>query len=120
MHNVITTADELYDKVFNDYMDNSVELSTEYFDVTVKMPKKDILLTYKHLEEDINGDYVCRVEQDNQLGKQEYDEDKDFIPTGEYEDIYEGNCKDFLDAFKDKRFRRYTDEDDDSEVDFIY
>ncbi len=117
---VVTNADELYDLILKEYMRDSVELSINYFDgILVKMPKKDILLTYKHLQEEINGDYVCRIEWDNQRGRQEYDEDEDFIPAGEYEDIYEGNCIDFLNTFTDKRLRRFNDDDEGKGYDFI-
>ena len=75
------------------------------------MPKKDILYAWKFLEEKINEDEVFR-EENGQI----FDEE-DFVPEGEYEDIYEGNCMTFLDTFDDPRFHRVAEGE---EACFIY
>ena len=109
---VPTTARELFDYVVEDYQKCSVELNTAYLNFKVKMPEKEILLAWKELEETVNSDYVCRIENDVK-----YDENCDFIPEGEFEDVYEGNCMEYLDNFKDPRFHRF---DDEYETSFIY
>jgi hypothetical protein len=114
---VPTNADELYEYVHDYFMNSSVELSTAYFGINVRMREKDILLAWKMAQEDLNGDYVYRDGD----GDGENDSDEDFIPEGEYEDIYEGIAEEFLNNFKDTRFHRkdYPGEEDE-EFDFIY
>ena len=108
---IATDWRELYDYVYDNYFENCVELSSGFFNFNVKMPKKDILFAWKYLEEKINEDEVFR-EENGQI----FDEE-DFVPEGEYEDIYEGNCMVFLDAFNDPRFHRVAEGE---EACFIY
>ena len=108
----IETKEALYWYVRNDYMKYDQELSSLHFDVKVRMPKRDILETYKYLQKDINGDEVVRLVNGV--------ESSIFIPRGEYKDIFNGNCKDFLESFNEKEaetgFCRY---DGDERLDFI-
>lgn len=94
---MITTRQELIDKVYEDYCNNSVELSMAYFDFNVDMPKNEILCAYSDLQLMCNGDSVEFPWTD---GK------------------YTGKCCDFLEECgKDPRYRRY---DDDYEYDFTF
>lgn len=114
MKKTITDSNELYKYVANDYCEYDQELSSLHFDVDVSMKKKDILEVYQQIQGDINGDEVCRLNNDGS-------EADDFIPEGEYEDIYTGNCKDFLESFNDKNiFARYCYGDRNEPLDFIF
>lgn len=120
--NVLETGKELETYVYDAYHDDDVELNSEFFDVQVKMPKKDILIAYANIQDTINGDAVVRLTNINlatfegYVGRCDIDTTEvDLIPEGEYEDIYEGNCKDFLKSFNFKeektgiyRLSRYT------------
>lgn len=120
---VPTNADELFKYVYDAYMNDSVELSSAYFDFNVKMPEKDILLAWKLAQENINGDYVYRSAGTKEWideTRPVYDEDDNFVPEGEYEDIYEGKAGEFLSKFNDRRFGRRDYEDSPEEFDFIY
>ena len=70
------------------------------------MSKSDILVTYEHLQHDINGDCIIKLKNP----KQETLDNEDVIIYGdseepltdEYDEVYDGNCKDFLESFNDK------------------
>ena len=94
---MIKTRQELIDKVYDDYVNNSVELSMAYFDFDVDMPKNEILSAYSDLQFMCNGD------------------DVEFPWT---EGCYAGNCAEFLKKCgEDARYRRY---DKDYEYDFVF
>lgn len=109
----LTTKDALYWYVKNDYMNYDQELSSLHFDVNVCMRKRDILEVYRQLQKDINGDEVVRLVNGV--------EREDFIPKGEYKDVFEGNCKDFLESFNGREYEtgfcRYNGEE---QLDFIW
>lgn len=110
-----TSWKELYDIVHKAYIANSVELSTGYFDLLVKMPEKDILIAWSRLAEELNGDSVMRKD-----GAQNFfTEDEKFIPEDEYKTVYEGMAKEFLANFEDSRFHRYVFNSDE-ETCFIF
>lgn len=107
--NTITTTKELENYVYNEYHNDDIELNSEFFDVQVKMPKKDILTAYANIQDTINGDAIVRLTNINLASFEGYvgrctidTTEVDLIPEGEYEDIYEGNCKDFLRGFNYK------------------
>lgn len=94
---MITTRQELIDKVYDDYVNNSVELSMAYFDFDVDMPKNEILSAYSDLQFMCNGD------------------DVEFPWT---DGKYTGNCAKFLEECdKDPRYRRFNG---DEEVEFTF
>ena len=107
----LLTSKGLYDHVVEEYRNNDVELNSLFFDVEVEMKKADIISVYAELQSDINGDLVCRYEGGAEMEK--------LIPDDEYQDIYKGNCKEFLESFNNQeRFRRYTD--DGERLDFVF
>lgn len=69
--------------------------------------------TYAELQYDINGDCVLRFDNDK--------EQDELVPnTPEWDEIYEGNCRIFLEHFnehKETDFRRYNGEE---QVDFVW
>lgn len=104
---VITTANELENYIYDEYRKYDTELNGLFFDVQVKMVKKDILTAYANIQKNINGDDVLRLLEPEleDIGEERpniWGTDTDLIPEGEYEEIYEGNCKDFLESFNDK------------------
>ena len=109
--NTIKTPDSMYKHVMDEYNKYDTELNGLFFDFRVRMQKKDIMRTYAKLQSDINGDWVLRFANDK--GKDE------LIPnTPEWDEIYEGNCKDFLESFNGSdEFRRYNDGE---RVDFVW
>ena len=120
---VITSSNDLENYILEEYNKDSVELSSLFFDVQVCMPKRDILEAYQSIQSLINGDYVGRfyIKKDKVGNIVKCEEREAFIEDGEFEDIYEGNCKDFLKSFNGKEveigFCRF---DDGELLDFIW
>lgn len=106
MEKIIKTSQELYEHVMSEYKKYDTELNSLFFDFPVHMFKSDILAAYKRLQHDINGDYVTRFKSP----KQEVLENGVVIIYGdcekslasEYDEIYDGNCKEFLESFNDR------------------
>lgn len=103
---VITGGEELVCRVIDKYHREDVELSSLFFDVHVRMPKKEILRAYAKCQEIINGDEVVRVEdgviQDELVPEEE-----------QFDQVYDGSCMEFLESFNGQtRFRRYMDENE--------
>ena len=107
---ILRSPESLYEYVCKGYKANEVELSSAFFDVNVEMPEKDIIETFARCQKEINGDDCVCIKDGI--------EQEELIPEGEYQDIYKGNCQRYLDAFDDKRFHRFIDEEE--EVDFVY
>jgi len=103
----ILSKEALVKRVLNEYYNEDTELNSLYFDFDVKMTKGDILTAYADLQDTINGDVVARYENG--------EEQEQLIPENEadFNTVYEGNCKDFLESFNEgqDRFRRYCDEE---------
>ena len=96
--------------VFDDYKAHDAELSSLHFDFQVSMLESEILKAYAELQEIINGDKVVRIEQGC--------EQATLVPSDEFNTLYKGNCKDYLEQFNGKgRFLRFND---DEVVDFIW
>ena len=101
-HYYIKTGSELENYILEEYLKDNVELSSLFFDVMVSMKEKEILETYQSLQSIINGDCVMRLENiksDEDGNVIDGDEAEEFIPEGYYEDVFTGNCKDFLESF---------------------
>lgn len=103
---IIKTSQELYEHVMSEYKKYDTELNSLFFDFPVHMSKSDILVTYEHLQHDINGDYIVKLKNP----KQKILDNEDIIIYGdseeslaaEYDEVYDGNCKDFLESFNDR------------------
>lgn len=109
----------IYDKVTNDYRNESVELSNLFFDFDVKdVPGKDILDTYAELQKDINGDYIVHIQDadideddDNNLigGILLNEEDSswgDFWGDA-FDEAYTGNVMKFLETYPAEDYEIY-------------
>ena len=104
---VLTTVDELENYIYDEYRKYDTELNGLFFDVNVKMKEKDIIIAYANIQKNINGDDVIRllepeIKHENDGDNYIWGIDADLIPENEYENMYEGNCKDFLESFNDK------------------
>ena len=110
---IVKTPEALYDKVLEEYRNHDVMLNSLHFDFLVRMPKRDILNTYATIQDDVNGDLIVRIENGTRKDP--------LVPdTPEFDEIYDGNCKDFLESFnKDARFHRFCEGNTDIEIDFI-
>lgn len=102
---VITSPEELYDHVMDEYLKDDTELNSLFFNFEVQMSVGDILVTYAKLQKDINGDEVFRMEN----GKRA----KELIPETDcesYEAVFSGNCMQFLCSYNgSEEFVRYYD-----------
>ena len=119
MNEILCSKNEILDYVWKEYTKEGVELSGEYFDFDVRCPKKDILEAYGELQDRCNGDVITQVLSD---GTEIPYRDERFASDEEYEEIYEGNCEEFLRSEGDKgKFTRYMEYDDaDEELDFVF
>ena len=107
---IITSRIDMMNVVFDDYRKHDEELSSYHFDFNVSMLESEILKAYAKIQEVINGDTVVRIEQEN--------EQATLIPPNEFNKLYQGNCKDFLEQFNGQgRFLRFNE---DEIVDFIW
>jgi len=109
---IINTAEELVEHIRYEYSKYDSELNSLYFDVEVCMKESEILEAYAEIQDEINGDSVIRMVNGEEV---------EFIPDGMYENIYSGNCKDFLESFNGKEeetgFYRFDGEE---QLDFIW
>lgn len=58
---MLTTSQELYDYVMNEYKKTDQELTSSFFDVPVHMKERDILLAYQAVQHDTNGDDIVQL-----------------------------------------------------------
>ena len=90
MSAVIKTKEQLVEKVLSDYMQESVELCSGYFDFQVNMVGNDIMDAFAELQEKINGDKVL------------------YPRTNTYR--FEGNCMDYINSFNGvEGYERYVE-----------
>ena len=117
----LTSKEEIFDYVYQEYLNSDQELSGAYFDFEVKAPKKDILVAYTLLQEKINGDYVRQILPGGEIICYL---DKRFAADEEYQEIYEGNCEEFLRSFNESgkftRFFENLDICEEEELDFVF
>lgn len=104
---VHTDIEEIKNRIYEDYRKYDTELNSLFFDFRVKASKKALLEAYAEIQHTINGDYVIRledpeIEKINDCDSNIWGKEVDLIPEGEYEDIYCGNYRDFLESFNDK------------------
>lgn len=103
----LCTVVDIENKVFEDYRNDAVEFSALFCDFNVKLTERELLETYFEIIHQINGDYVIRLDNftydktDENITVTGHEAEK-LIPEGMYENIYEGNYKDFLESFNGK------------------
>lgn len=102
----IKTSQELYAYVMSEYKKYDTELNSLFFDFQVHMFKSDILAVYERLQYDINGDFVVRLKNPKQEELKDgdviiYGDSEESLTTG-YDELYDGNCKEFLESFNDR------------------
>ena len=107
----VNSISGLVEKVVDRYTDydNDTELNSLFFDFPVSMKKKDILQAYGEIQSKINGDIVEQAKDGQNIPYYE----TCFADEPEFQEIYTGNCKEFLESFNDRdQFRRYDEDDD--------
>ena len=92
---VYTDSRSIKNKIYEEYRKNDTELNSLFFDFQVKMPEKELLKIYSEVVHVIDGDDVMKLE--DVIGRK-----MDLIPEGQYEEIYEGSFKDFLESFNNR------------------
>lgn len=106
MGKIYTDAADIEDYIFDEYRNYDSELNSLYFDFEVDgLTQAELLELYASIQEQINGDSVMRLtdvvlEGDDPNDMRIWGKEADaFIPEGEYQEIYKGNYKDFLESF---------------------
>ena len=104
---VYTDSRSIKNKIYEEYRKYDTELNSLFFDFQVKMPEKELLKIYSEVVHVINGDDVAKLEDvkiqlsdfstNTIIGKR-----MDLIAEGQYEEIYEGNFKEFLESFNNR------------------
>jgi hypothetical protein len=102
---MLTNWEDIYRKVYKDYLHDDVELCGEFFDFEVSAPKSELLKAYAELQETINGDTIVRLRDATEMldikdrgatthvsgwGRDDADESMS--------EVYTGNMKDFLES----------------------
>lgn len=104
---VYTDSKSIKNKIYEEYRKNDTELNSLFFDFQVKMPKKELLKIYSEVVHVIDGDDVMKLE-DVKIQSSDFSTNTiigrkmDLIPEGQYEEIYEGSFKDFLESFNNR------------------
>lgn len=104
---VYTDSRSIKNKIYEEYRKNDTELNSLFFDFQVKMPEKELLKIYSEVVHVIDGDDVMKLEDvkiqlsdfstNTIIGKR-----MDLIAEGQYEEIYEGSFKEFLESFNNR------------------
>lgn len=109
MGKIYTNADDIKNYIIEDYRKYATELNSLFFDFEVDgLTEAELLELYAYIQKLINGDYVMRLtdvvlEDDDPKDMCIWGKKADtFIPEGEYQEIYKGNYKDFLESFNDR------------------
>lgn len=104
---VYTDSRSIKNKIYEEYRKYDTELNSLFFDFQVKMPKKELLKIYSEVVHVINGDDVVKLE-DVKIQLSDFSTNTiigrrmDLIAEGQYEEIYEGSFKEFLESFNNR------------------
>ena len=104
---VYTDSRSIKNKVYEEYRKHDTELNSLFFDFQVKMPEKELLKIYSEVVHVINGDDVVKLE-DVKIQLSDFSTNTiigrrmDLIAEGQYEEIYEGSFKEFLESFNNR------------------
>ena len=100
---MLTNWEDIYRKVYKDYMRNDVELCGSFFDFEVSAPKSEILKAYAELQDIINGDTVIRLRDATEISDIRDRGATTHVAGWEYEgedesmsEIFTGNMRDFF------------------------
>ena len=103
----LTNWEDIYRKVYKDYMNDDVELCGTFFDFEVSAPKSEILKAYAELQNDLNGDTVIRLRDATEMPDIRDRGATTHVSGWKYEDedesmseIYTGNMKAFLESLE--------------------
>lgn len=104
---VYTDSRSIKNKIYEEYRKYDTELNSLFFDFQVKMPKKELLKIYSEVVHVINGDDVVKLE-DVKIQLSDFSTNTiigrrmDLIAEGQYEEIYKGSFKEFLESFNNR------------------
>lgn len=104
---VYTDSRSIKNKIYEECRKYDTELNSLFFDFQVKMPKKELLKIYSEVVHVINGDDVVKLE-DVKIQLSDFSTNTiigrrmDLIAEGQYEEIYEGSFKEFLESFNNR------------------
>lgn len=102
---MLTNWEDIYRKVYHDYLHDDVELCGEFFDFEVSAPKSELLKAYAELQETINGDTVIRLRDATEIPSL-CDRGATTTVSGwecegpdeSMSEVYTGNMRDFLES----------------------
>ena len=103
---MLTTWEDIYRKVYKDYLHDDVELCGAFFDFEVSATKAELIIAYAELLETINLDAVVRLRDVTEMTSI-CDQGATTYVSGfeccEYDEsmseVYTGNMRDFLESF---------------------
>ena len=104
---VYTDSRSIKNKIYEEYRKNDTELNSLFFDFQVKMPEKELLKIYSEVVHVIDGDDVMKLE-DVKIQSSDFSTNTiigrrmDLITEEQYEEIYEGSFKEFLESFNNR------------------
>ena len=103
---MLTTYEQVRQKVRKEYFSEDTALNSEYFNFEVRMSQGELMRVNADLQEEINGDIVTLIDNPIMVGQFngditifgfEKEIDDNFM-----REFYEGNMKEFLESFNGK------------------
>ena len=110
---MLYTKSEIKEQVYEDYIQGTLELDAYYFDFDVCGKKGMLLKAYADIQNTINSDEVVLLHNVSYKEKGGYVEVTGDVDNHDFDEIYnemyEGNYKDFLESYngKEKETRLY-------------
>lgn len=103
---MLTNWEDIYRKVYKDYLHEDVELCGAFFNFEVSAPKSDLLKAYAELQDTINGDTIIRLRDATEIPDTRDRGATTHVAGWEYEgedeymsEVFTGNMRDFLESF---------------------
>lgn len=91
----INSREDLVSYIMDARARHSVDFCSGYFDLPVYMMQADIISAYADLVSWFNGERVVRIDKDGNVCEE-------LIPAGMFNEIYDGNCAEFLLRFSER------------------
>ena len=95
---VYTDSRSIKNKIYEEYRKYDTELNSLFFDFQVKMPEKELLKIYS----DVVKLEDAKIQSSGFSTNTIIGRRMDLIPEGQYEEIYEGSFKEFLESFNNR------------------
>lgn len=108
---MLYTKSEIKEQVYEDYIQGTLELDAYYFDFDVCGKKGMLLKAYADIQNTINSDEVVLLHNVSYKEKGGYVEVTGDVDNHDFDEIYnemyEGNYKDFLESYNGKETGLY-------------